>query len=307
MKKKEPVSEGHEENVARTPGESQGNVLPLLRGRLLSFSATERKVARYIVAHAQEIAHLSMAKIASACQVSDTTVLRTCRRAGLDGFNELKVAIIKETASTPRVVAQDISESDSCLTIARKIFTEEAQSLYDTLDLLSESKLQTAIELIEKARRILIAGAGQSSTMSQAFSVLLRRLEYPSVAPGDVHLQLAEASMLSMADLCIVISYSGRTRDPVEVMKTAKERGAATMCITGDERSPAALIADLVLVSISHEGTPDPVSSRVSQMAIFHSLYAACAARHLSETVERERRIILSLTGKTYKTRQAGR
>ena len=164
-------------------------------------------------------------------------------------------------------------------TVARKVSQEEIQALYDTLELLSEKKLETVVDLAEKARRILIVGVGRSSIMAQAFCALRRRLDYPAAAPTDIHLQLAEASLLTEKDLCVVISYSGRTRDPIEVMRTARSQGARIVCVTGNERSPAALVSDLVLVSISHERTPDPVSSRVSQMAIFHSLCAAFALR----------------------------
>lgn len=295
------------ETLSDSRGQGEKKGLALLRGRLLSFSATERSVARYIMTHMDQISRLSMAEIAAACQVSDTTVLRTCRHAGFNGFSELKIAIIRDTASSTRVVPDDISRGDSPYTVARKVFAEEIQALYDTLELLSEERLKSAVAFIEKARRVLIVGVGQSSIMSQTFCVLLRRLDFPAIAPSDIHLQFAEASLLTEKDLCIVISYSGRTRDPIEVMKTAKSKGAATICITGNEKSPAAIISDLVLVSISHERTPDPVSSRISQIAIFHSLYANFAMRHFGASVKREQMINQYLTTRTYKSNTTGR
>jgi len=146
--------------------------LAALRGRLLSFSGTERRVARYIVAHAHQVGHLSMAEIAAECGVSDTTVLRTCRHAGFRGFSDLKIAIIKETANSTRIVPDDVARGDTFYTVAHKVFQEEIQALYDTLELLSEKKLATVVDLVEKARRILIVGVGQSSIMGQAFCTL---------------------------------------------------------------------------------------------------------------------------------------
>ena len=257
----------------------------LLRSRLPSLSPSEARVAEWILERLDELPALTMAGIAHACEVSDTTVLRMCRDAGFRGFTDLKLSLIKSTVTPDRIFLEDARPEDNITTMARKVFIEELQSLYDTLDLLSERTLEKAVHAIEGAERILIAGVGSSNIVGQAAWAFLRRLGRNCTAPVDIHHQVTEAALLGPEDLLIVISYSGHSRDPIEVVEIVRPRGAEILAITGNDRSPLAQKADLCLVSASRQKTADPFSSRISQLALLNALYVILSLRNLDETL----------------------
>ncbi len=54
----------------------------------------------------------------------------------------------------------------------------------------------------------------------------------------DTHLQIMSAALMTENDVAILISYSGSTKDMIEVAKCAKERGAKIIVITRFAKSP---------------------------------------------------------------------
>jgi DNA-binding MurR/RpiR family transcriptional regulator len=95
----------------------------------------------------EKIMTLSMAQVAQACRVSDTTVLRFCRNAGFQGYIDLKLSIARDLTSFTQVIHDDITEDDPPAVIARKVFMSNIQALYDTLEVLDEQALVQAVTL----------------------------------------------------------------------------------------------------------------------------------------------------------------
>lgn len=278
-------------------GVPQGNAR--LRSRLPALSPSEGAVARWILKHLSEIGSLSMAEIAAACGVSDTTVLRMCRNAGFKGFTDLKLSLLQSGVEPERLFLEDARPGDDIVTIARKIFSEEIQSMRDTLELLTEEKLEKAVRLLETSRRTLIAGVGTSGIIGRAAWSLWRRAGRACTAPVDIHHQIAEAVLLEPGDLAVVLSYTGRSRDTLEVAETARNQGASVIAITGNERSLITQYADVVLVSVSRQRKSDPLSSRVSQLALFDTLYVILSLRNLEQTLASDEKINRAIMPRT--------
>ena len=61
------------------------NSLARIRSKYPTLAASEARVATWVLQQPEKIMRLSMAQVAQACQVSDTTVLRFCRNTGFQG------------------------------------------------------------------------------------------------------------------------------------------------------------------------------------------------------------------------------
>ncbi len=276
------------------------NAITRIRSRTLALSESERKVAAWILNNAERVLYLSMSQIAQECEVSDTTVLRMCRNAGFLGFTDLKLSLAQDMASPTQLIHENITSSDSPLTIVQKVFTSNIQALYDTLQMVNEDNLMKAIHLIENASYILVTGVGGSSIIAQEFYQRLFRLGIPCDAPPDVQLQIMHSTLMKPGDLVIAVSYSGSTKDVDLVMKEAKRNGAATILITGNSKSKLADSADLLLVSVSHEIRSEPVAARIAQMTLVDSIFILYSFLHMEETLLVEKRIANSVVAKSY-------
>lgn len=56
-------------------------------------------MADYLVQHAEDAQYLSISSLAKACGVAEATIFRFCRSLGFDGYNEMKIALAKATAT----------------------------------------------------------------------------------------------------------------------------------------------------------------------------------------------------------------
>jgi len=276
------------------------NSLTRIRSSYPALAASEARVADWVMQQPDKLMHLSMAQVAQACGVSDTTVLRFCRNAGFLGYTDLRLSIARDLVSPTQVIHDDIDAGDAPAVIARKVFLSNIQAMYDTLEVLDEGVLTKAIELLSHANRILIVGVGTSAPIVQSMYNMLLRLGLNCKAQTDSYLQLMEVALLGPGDLVIAISQSGTSMDPVLTLKQAKANRASTICITGNAQSPITKYADVTLLSVAREARIEAIASRLAQMSIADALYVIVALNNIDAVVQNERLIWDALLPKMF-------
>lgn len=276
--------------MRRTDQQAPTGAIARLRGRLLALSDSERSVAEWILAGPQRLVPMSMSQVAQACEVSDTTVLRMCRTAGFAGFTDLKLALAQDLVRPTQLIHDDIEPGDAPETLVRKVFHANIQALYDTLELLDADDVVRAVDALEGAATISIAGVGGSSIVAQALYQRLYRMGCRCDAPQDLQLQLMHASLAGPGDVVVGVSYSGSTKDTVRLLERAHGDGATTICLTGNASSPAARHADIVLSSVSRETRSEPIAARIAQLTLVDAIAIVYSVRHLEQTLTSETR-----------------
>lgn len=279
------------------PRATLGPASSRLRSVLPKLSDSERRVALWVLENVEATIRNSMSVIAQATDVSDTTVLRMCRTAGFEGFTDLKFALAQEPRGGRAETANDPEASD--LHAANRLFRAVAQAISDTQGVLNEGTFAKALDLISGARHIVVGGVGGSGIVAQAFYQRCIRLGLRCDAPVDSQLQIMHSALTGPDDLVVAISYSGITSDPVLVLQEAKSRGAATLCITGNSASPLARLADVVLVSVSHEQGSEPMAAQIAQMALIDALYSALVGRNAERAQLTEERMVNAILPKS--------
>ena len=276
------------------------NALSRIRSSYPTFSASEARVADWLMQQPEQILHWSMAQVAMACGVSDTTVLRFCRTAGFHGFTDLKLSMARDLSSPTQIVHGDIAVGDSPIAIAREVFLSNIQALYDTLEMLDEEALVAAVRLLSDAKRILIVGVGTSGPIVENMYEIFFRQGLNCRAQTDSYLQLMEVALLGPGDVVVGISQSGRSTDPALTLQRARENGAATICITGNLESPIAKYADVTLLGIARETRAEPIASRIAQSTIIDALYVIMAFNDIETSVDNQNRIWDALLPKMF-------
>ncbi|WP_067243840.1 MurR/RpiR family transcriptional regulator [Microbacterium resistens] len=264
--------------------------MTLLRAALPSLSATERRVADWILTRPEHLLEASMLDVAQACDVSDTTVLRMCRNAGFAGFTDLKLALARDLATPMQLIHDDIADGDDPMTIARKVFAHASLSLQDTANVIDADGFASALDLLDGARGVLVGGVGTSGVVGQSFYQRCRRLGISCDAPQDAQVQNIHAALLGPGDLAVAISYSGETRSVVSMAEGARRAGAKVLAVTGNRDSHLAKAADVVLQSVSHETRNEPIAARLCQLTLLDALCVAYSHRHLADVLARDQR-----------------
>ncbi len=62
-----------------------------------SLGTAEKKIADWIAENPGKIISLSIVELAEKCKCSEATIVRFSRKVGLDGYQDLKIALASET------------------------------------------------------------------------------------------------------------------------------------------------------------------------------------------------------------------
>lgn len=253
--------------------------LARIRSVYSTLAPAERKVADFIFANHKQVIYMSVTQLAEGVGVGDSTVIRFCQNAGFRGYQELKLVLAKDLVEPSEDLSEGITAADSLQTMARKIGAASKSALEDTMKMLDLRELERAITVLSKARKIEFYGVGASALTALDAKYRFIRLGLMCDAVSDSHIQMMSAAVLDDRDVVVGISFSGSTKDVVEVVAKAKERGATAICVTAYSRSPLAKEADIKLITASIE-TPlgsGSLRSKIAQLHILDLLYTGVA------------------------------
>ena len=116
----------------------------------------------------------------------------------------------------------------------------------------------------------------------------------------DSHFQAIRCALLTARDVVMYFSYSGSTKDVVDVMKIAQERGARSILITRFPKSPGASCADVVLECGAREGPLQmgSVAARMGQLYLIDVLFNEVCRRDMESCRNRRKQVADALADK---------
>ena len=239
-----------------------------------SMGSAEKRIAAFLLAHSDELIHLSITELAQKCDCGNATIVRFSRRFGLEGYQELKIRLAAELNSASSI-GSDIQAEDTCLEIYQKRIANIYNSLSNTESVLDPKQLELAITAIMKADRIVTFGLGNSAAIAHDAAHKFLRLGFVAQSVCDNHMQAIVASHLKRESVAIGISHSGASKDIVEALRLCKIGGATTICITNYGVTPIVEVSDIVLYTKSEETKHSilAMNSRIAQLAIIDSIY----------------------------------
>jgi RpiR family carbohydrate utilization transcriptional regulator len=255
-----------------------------LRALLPALSDAEARVARCALEQPDEIVRSSVSEVAAMADVSPATVVRCCQRIGYRGFQDLKLALARDTASWQKLPRVQIGDRDSAAAVLDKVFLSSAAALSDARTIIDREAFEAATIVLDRARSILFAGVGTSAPLAQDAAYRFSTLGLAATSPPDIHAQHVAARLLGPKDACVTVSHTGSTRETVAVTTSAHDAGATTIAVTSFGESPLTGVADLVLVAGGPELSfrLEAMSSRIAHLTLLDPLYVALAQRRRS-------------------------
>ena len=250
-------------------------------------SASEKRIAKYIIDNPNEIVKLPISELADRCQTSKPTVVRLCKTLGYSGYKELCMYLNADIMLNEgsELSYKDINPNDDTAEIVAKVSENNIRAIKNTVDIMDYDALGRAVDLICKARRIDFYGVGNSGFVALDAQNKFLRINKLATAQIDPHLQILTASNLSRDDVAVFISYTGETRDLLETLDIVKSTGAATISITKLGKNSLASACDVNLFMVSDESfiRSGAMSSRIGQLCIIDILFSIVTSRMYSE------------------------
>lgn len=244
-----------------------------------SLTKSGRKVADYIFANKTEAQYMSITSLAEECRVADATISRFCKTLGYDGYNEFKLALAKAGATRISDLDPDaydkITPEDGILDMAKKLYARDVTAIQQSLELLNADDIADAVVYLHRASKVFCFGQGGSGVIAKDAWARFITATPQFQCIEDSHMQVMAASTCNPTDVILFFSYSGATKDVVDILRPAKARGAKVILITHFPKSPAAAYADILLLCGSRESPlqSGSVAAKMGQLFIIDILF----------------------------------
>ncbi|MEG0276237.1 MAG: MurR/RpiR family transcriptional regulator [Coprobacillus sp.] len=260
----------------------------------LDFSSSEKEIAKYILNHGDNVLSMSVKELAKHTYTSPATIVRLCKKIGLEGYNDFKIKYSAELQydlhHNDRIdVNFPFTEDDSQTLISRKIASLSQEVISETTKLINFDQLDKIVNLIYQYHDIDIYGSGNSLLAAMSFQHKMMRIQR-SINIKFLHgEQVFQSYNASPKRLSIIISYSGETYDLIQIAQTVKEKNSPLIVLTSIGDNHLSHYADYILNFGSREKVFTkiaPFASQTSMEYLMNVIFSCIFQKDYDENIQ---------------------
>lgn len=265
------------------------NIFANISNGYYHFTSAEKRISEYVLEHKTEVQYMSISELADECGVAEATLSRFCRRLKLKGYGAFKLALAKAVAEENsgaaivrlELLEEPVTSDDTVLELGRKVCNAHVTAIQQSLALLQPERIKRAVDLMFGAERVYFMGQGGSMLLSMVAAHQFSSVSPRFFAVSDSHVQASTVALMSPKDVVLFFSYSGSTKELMEIMGLAKNCGAKVILVTRFSKSPGAALADVVIQCGSNEGPlqQGSMSAQMAQLFVVDVLFHEYARR----------------------------
>ncbi|OMF26302.1 transcriptional regulator [Paenibacillus sp. FSL H8-0548] len=278
------------------------NIFTTIHSKYNNLTNAEVKVANYVLDNAKDVVYMSITDLADVCDVGESSIFRFCKALSYKGYQDFKIALAHSITVENEIpqLTDKILMNDTMDQVTSKVLASNISALNETFNLIDHDKMDQAIDYFVQAERVIFFGVGSSLMTAMEAKNKFMRITNKTECTIDSHLQMMSAALMTNRDVAVIISYSGSTKDTIEVAKKAKECGAAVISITRFVKSPLTSYSDLTLLCGANEGPLQggSLSAKISQLYLLDVLYVEYFKRTYQESITNKEQTAASVTVK---------
>lgn len=243
-------------------------------------TSIEKKIAEYILEDPERIKNLTTYEIAQNCDTSQASIVRFSKKLGFSGFPDFKLSLSQDIGnrkaeSHVNIMHEELKSTDSFEIIGKKVATENTRAVNNTYEITDFNELEKAVQAINSARKIMLAGVGFSGIVARDLYFKLMELGKVASFENDSHMQLSYLSTMNENDILFVISHSGKTLELFNLAKIAKNKGIKIITLTSVANNPIRELGDIRLstVEMKSDFRATALSPRISQLTVIDMIY----------------------------------
>lgn len=205
----------------------------------------EKRVADYVLAHPRKVTQMSMAELSAETETSDATIMRMCRRIEQSGFYQLKIKLAMESAeAVPAATPATGGDAPQDVVSLVDVIAANVSQLSKDISL---EQVETCVDLIASARTVFTFGWGNTSGVAEDLAHRLLCYGVETFTSTNIEYIMRRIVLGNERDVLVAFSRSGESIYTIECCRLAKANGLKVVLVTGDERSGAARLADVIL------------------------------------------------------------
>ena len=240
-------------------------------------SKGHKKLIKYISENYDKAAFMTASKLGENVGVSESTVVRFATEMGFKGYPELQKELqqmikSKLTAVQRMEVSSNLIGEDDAI---KKVLNGDIELIRDTLESVSDVEFKSAVETINRAKKIYILGVRSSAALASFLYFYLNPV-FENVVLVDTSSgseMFEQMFRISEDDVCVAISFPRYSKQTINALRFINDRGTKIIAITDSAVSPIAEYADTLLVAKSD--MVSVVDSLVAPLSLINALIVA--------------------------------
>lgn len=240
-------------------------------------SEAELFLWNYIMQNLSEIPSLSIIKLSELANVSTTTIVRTMKKKGYEGYTSFKHHLKEQSNMTLNFSNVEMVDEE----IRRSIIKNE-QEVIRTLNMLDTGTIEDAIQKIYNAKRIVIFARGFSELIGEEMKTKFQLVDKYCELYTDPNIITTISKRLRKEDTVIFVSLNGETEELVIAAQNCYDKEIGSLLITASKESRLLELVELSLIGFKSEISffPDyEVRSRLPLSVIARILLDSYAIR----------------------------
>jgi len=258
-----------------------------------SLPPQQRAVADYLVHHLEEVPFLAVPELADLTEASEATIVRFAQSLGFRGYRDLKIELLQlpNNRATPRP-QQEPSAPDSPRNLLLSVARLETENIRATVVLNPVESLERAADALRNADHTYVFGMGVSAPVAAMARYMLTQVGVRCTAlSADFTSPAEQLFVMRASDLLLVVSLPPYSRQTLDMLKVARDRGATAIAITDSLSSPAASLATSTLLVRTHNMLLTNAVGAIivllngiaTQFAVRHREHSLDALAHMSK------------------------
>ena len=214
-------------------------IIEKIRTAYPGFSAAKRMVAAYFMNHYESLHYATLAELAEAIGVSDTTIINFCSELGYSGFSGFKRVAREAVHRRPTDLNNPFLPSDqSVMELVKPVVTGIRETFFDAEN---DHALQQGASSMAAARRVIAVGFHAQAAMAQEFCLQLRRMgrDAMEIIPG-LGDYIDKVRWFTGDDFAVVFDFAPYSTGTMEIVQSLKERAVPILLVTDMGACPCA-------------------------------------------------------------------
>lgn len=269
--------------------DADGRVGDGLQQRVLDrwdeLTGSQRRVASFVVDHSSEAVFLGVREVAARTDTSSATVVRFAQSIGYAGYPALLEAlqeqlldVVNPTSRLSATLEEIDEELDSEPSLLVHTVERDIATLRDTLGLVSGEEFVAAVDLLDRARVVYLAGFGLSAAPISTLAFRLRRLAIPVVEATTTGQDFYNTLLpMDADDVLVAVGFQPVPRMLLRAAAFAEGRGSGVIALTDTRSSPLQVHAQVALHA--KRGPLTQLTSVVAPLGLANALAVALAGR----------------------------
>ena len=232
----------------------RSDVVAQLSSQLGTLSASERRIADYIIANGSAVTGMTVRELADATETSPASVSRFARTLGYGSYSDFRFAMaITVGNANPKQFGADKVSLDDIPGSFGFILQEKIAELTETTEQLNSAEFKNVVERMREANSLFICAVGNSITIAENAAFKFCQAGIRAWCPPTAESAISATLNLKRNDLVLMMSTSGRSKKLSVIADNAEDAGTPIVLLTNDCESPLALRANVVIRVVSRD------------------------------------------------------